>query len=221
MTNLKQLPIALLVVASASLTTSACGGSKPAITHRMPMEMLAQTPPEMRSSVADAYRAHYEATLELEHVRYQIRDIEYELRIAKAEKKQRLQEEKVAKLQTKRNEASFQMALAKSAQGLVNGMKKQKRAQGERIRYLKAQRRYLKRQRSYAKLAVIEAEATFELAKAKLASERETVPKGFKMTQYVNQEKRAKARAQAKAQRARAAKAKAKTSEQAWKRASK
>ncbi len=215
-----QLLLGSTLFAAASLSAG-CGSSAPAIKHHMPMEMLAQTPPEERAPVADAYRAHYEATAKVGHLRYRLSDIEYELRIARAEKAQRSQEEKIAKLQSKRSEAAFKVDLAKTAQAAINGMKKQKRAQGERIRYLKAERTYLKRELAYAKLAVIEAEASFELAKAKLAQARETVPKGFKMTQFVTQEKRAKSRAQAKAQKARAAKAKAKTREQAWKRASK
>ncbi len=212
---------ALLLVSIAALAGASCGGSPPAIKHHLPMEMLAPTPVEARSPVAEAYRGHYRAQQELDHVRYQLRDIDYELKIARAEKAQRKEEQKIAKLQGQRSTAFFKADLAKAADSLLNGMKKRRRAQGERIRYLKAQRSYLKRELAYAKLALLQAEATFELAKARLAKERETVPKGFKLARFVEQEKRAKSRAQAAAQRAKTAKAKAKSREQAWKNAEK
>ena len=92
--------------------------------------------------------------------------------------------------------------LAKSAGTLLNSMKKDGRAQGERIRYLKAQRTYLRRELSRSKAALVQAEAGFELAKARLAKERNTVPKGFKLTSFVSQESQAKARTQKSAQKA-------------------
>jgi len=220
----KQFPLlAIFVMSMAIVSTGAagCGGSPPAIKHRMPMDMLAPAPAEARTPVADAYRSHYQAQLALDHVRFQLKDIEFELKIARAEKAQRKQEQKVAKLQAQRSAAVFRAAASKAADALFNGMKKKHRAQGERIRYLKAQRSYLKRELAHAKLVLVQAEATFELSKARLAKERETVPKNFKLAQFVEQEKRAKANAQSKAQSAKTAKANAKSREQAWKNASK
>jgi len=213
--------LTLLAIVSLALLSGACGGSQPAIRHRLPMTLLAQTPPEERGNVADAYRLQYEAGLQLDHITFMLSDIEYELKIARAKKAQRVQEEKVAKLEGKRSEAMFKFNLAKAAGTLLGKMKKQNRAEGERIHYLKAQRTYLRRELSHAKLAVVHAEAAFELAKAQLAKKRETVPKGFKLAVFVDQEKRTKASAQNKAGAAKSAQSKAKSKEQAWKNASK
>tara|TARA_R110002096_G_scaffold436051_2_gene666301 strand:+ start:48287 stop:48964 length:678 start_codon:yes stop_codon:yes gene_type:complete len=211
----------IMSMAVASMGAAGCGGAQPTIKHRLPMEMIAPAPAESRVPVAEAYRAHYQAQLEVDHLQFQITDINYELKIAHAEKAQRKQAQKVAKLQGKRSAAFFKADLVKAADKLVNGMKKSQQSEGEHIRYIKAQRTYLKRQLTYAKLALVQAEATFELAKARLAKERETVPKGFKLAQFVDQEKKAKAKAQAKAQSAKSALANAKTREQAWKNAAK
>ncbi len=222
--RVKQLSLFALLalsLASLSLGTGACGGSQPAIKHRMSMDVLAPTPPEERAPVADAYRSHYQAQLKLDHMNFLLSDIDYELKIARAEKAQRKQSQKVAKLEGKRNAAVFRTGLATAADKLLNGMKKEERAQGERISYLKAQRTYLRREVAHSKLALIQAEAAFELAKAKLAKQRDTVPKGFTLDKYIAQEKRAKDKAQAKAQKAKAAQAKAKVKEQAWKKSSK
>lgn len=212
---------AVLVLSLATLTLGACGGTAPAIKHRMSMDVLAQTPPEDRGPVAEAYRAHYQAQLELAHIEFQLRDIEYELKIARAEKAQRKHAQRVAELEGKRSAAAFMTDLASSADKLLNGMKKERRAQGERIRYLKAQRSYLHKARAHAKLALVHAEAAFELSKAKLAKERDTVPKNFQIAKFVTQEKNARAKSQKKAQSAKSAKAKASAKEKAWKNAGK
>lgn len=206
---------------SILLLLGACGGSKPIIQHRLDMEVLAPTPPEARASVAEAYRDQYRAELELAHTQFLLDDVEYELKIARAEREQVKHSQKIARLEERRNEAMFKTSLAEAASTLLNDMKKQDLAHKHQIRYLKAQRSYLRKRLAHAKVAVTHAVARFELAKAQLAKERDTIPKGFKLTRFVAQEKRARAIADKKARRAKAAQTKARAKEKRWKKAKK
>lgn len=211
----------LFVLFSLTVALGACGGAEPTIKHRLPMGTLAQTPPEERGPVSDAYRKHYEAQLKLDHVGFLLSDIKYEIKIADAKKAERKQRLRVAKLEGQRNEAFFQEKLAKAADTLVNGLKKQERAQEEYMRYLKAQRTYLERERSASIATLAWSEAAFELAKAKLAKKRNTTPNGFRLDRFVAQEERARATSQKNSQKSKDALASAKAKKQAWKNAAK
>ena len=212
---------ALLVLFSLAVALGACGGVEPAIKHRLPMGTLAQTPPSERGPVSDAYRTHYQAQLKLDHVGFLLRDIKYEIKIANAKKAERKQRLRVAKLEGQRNEAFFLETLAKAADTVVNGLKKQEQAQEEHMRYLKAQQTYLERELKASKAALTWSEAAFELAKAKLAEKRNTAPEGFSLERFVAQEQRARSKAKNTSQKSKNALASAKAKEQAWKNAAK
>ncbi len=207
------------VLLSLFLAVGACGGAEPAIKHRLPMDTLAGAPPEERGAVSDAYRKHYEAQLKVAHVGFLLSDIRYEIKIADAKKAERKQQLRVAKLVGQRNEAFFRAKLAKAADALVNGLKKQEQAQEEHMRYLRAQRSYLERERTASLASLVWADAAFELAKAKLAKKRNTAPKSFKLERFVTQEERARAKSQKKSQKSKDAHASAKAKEKAWKNA--
>lgn len=209
----RALTLTLLLVASMA----ACGGSeKPTLKHRLDMAPLAQTPPEERSEVADAYRAHYEAELELAHTQFALKDNMYALKIARAKQAQSKQNQQIAKLEGKRSEAVFMTGLASAATKLLNGMKKDTLAGKSEVSYLKSQRAYLRKHLSYAEAQVLATEAALELAKAKLCKQRGTMPKDFKLEAFVSQEKTFKARATARNEKSKGALAKAKEKEKAW-----
>ncbi len=217
--SITRLPLFILLTFTIAL--GACGGAEPAIKHRLPIGTLAQTPPQERGPVSDAYRKHYEAKLKLDHVGFLLSDIKYEIKIADAKKAERKQRLRVAKLEGQRNETFFQAELAKAADTLVNGLKKQERAQEEYMRYLKAQRTYLERERSASRAALVWSEAAFELAKAKLAKKRNTTPDGFRLDRFEAQEERTRAKSQKNSQKSKDALASAKAKKQAWKNAAK
>jgi hypothetical protein len=60
------------------------------------MEMLNNSPPEVRAPVADAYNAHYKAKLKFANMEFMLKDVEYELRMAKTEKSMEKQKMKRA-----------------------------------------------------------------------------------------------------------------------------
>lgn len=210
-----------LLFASMVSLLCACGGSAPAVKHTVSMDMLSQTPPEARLTVSEAYRTHYDARLELAHTRFLLSDIDYELRIARAKKAQARHSQKIAKLEKQRSAASFRSSLAEAAQALLNGQKKDEQALSHRVRYLEAQRRYLRKRLRQAKADVIHTQTRFELAKAQLADERNTIPKGFKLSRFISQEKKARSKALKKAQSAKAARSRAQEKERKWKKAAK
>lgn len=210
-----------LLLLGSCVLLYACGGPAPIIKHRLSMEMLTNSPPDVRASVADAYRNHYRAKLTLAHTEFLLDDVDYELQIARAEKSKAKQSKKIAKIQSKRNLLAYKLKLMDEAKARVFGFDKKSSALDERIRYLKAQRRYLRKGVIHGKAAIYHTEARFELAKAKLANERKTIPKGFKLAAYVSQEKRTGKVAAKRAKSSKAAQNIAIEKERAWKKASK
>lgn len=186
MNTIKQ---SLLALASCALLYS-CAAPAPAIQHRLPMDMLTNSPPEVRAPVADAYNKHYQAQLNLAHMQFLLKDVDYEFRMAKTEKSMAKQNMKMEKIKSQRNELAYKVKLMDAAKSAMLGYGSRSDAMNEKLRYLKAQRSYLKKAVAHAKAAVNHTEARFELAKAKLAKERKTIPKGFKLAKFVSQEKK-------------------------------
>lgn len=218
-TSLSALALTMVVMASSLL---ACGGNdQPTIKHRLDMSTLAQTPPSDRTAVAVAYQKHYEAELELAHTEFALKDSKYALQIARTKREQSKQDQKIARLESKRGEAAFMTTLATAATKLVNASKLQAQSATLEIRYLKAQRKYLAKHLRYTEAQLLATEASLELAKAKLSKERGTLPKTAKFEKFVSQEKSFKERASKRQQNSRSALAKAQAQEKAWKNASK
>jgi len=209
------------LLSMCALLVLACGGSGPVIKHRLSMDMLSNSPPEVREPVSDAYRNHYEAKLKLAHMEFALNDVEYELKIAKVERSMSSQSKKIQKLQSKRNLLSYKLKLMDAAKAQVLGLDKKHDSLTERIRYLKAQRRYLRKGIKHGRAAVYHTEAQFELAKATLAKERNTIPKGFALKRFVAQEKRTGKVARRTAENSKSAERSAQEKERAWKKASK
>lgn len=180
-------PVALI------LSFVACGGPPaPIVQHTIAMETIAKTPAQERSLVADAYRAHYLSKVEVEHQEFLLRDIEFELRIAKVKSREMKQREELSSLEVARNNAMYKELAAKKADIVMQSLKKSRDSQNQQITYLKAQRNYLKKQLRHSIALETHAHARFELTKAQLAQKRQILPKNFKMERFVAQEKRAK-----------------------------
>lgn len=209
------------IVFGIALLLYACGGSAPVIKHRLSMDMLSNSPADVRAPVAEAYRAHYEAKLKLDHLTFLLSDLKYALGIAKAEKSKAKQSMKIAKLESKRNALTFKVTQMNAAKSELASMAKRRDAQSMRIRYLQAQRRFLRKSIAHGKASVYHSEARFELAKAKLAKERNTIPRGFKMAAFVAQEKRTGAVASRKAARSKSAQSLAAERKRSWKQTTK
>ena len=210
-----------LLLVGSCLLLFACAGPAPTIQHRLPMEMLNTSPPEVRTAVAEAHESHYSAQLNLAHMQFLLKDVEYEFKMAKTEKSMAKQSMKMEKIKSERNKFAYKTKLMDAAKSAMRGHDKRSSALDDRIRYLKAQRKYLKKAVAHAKAAVDHTEARFELAKAKLAQERKTIPKGFKLAKFVTQEKKAGKIAAQKAQKLKSAQGEAKSKQQVWNKSNK
>ena len=217
---MKLIKRTLLVLGSCALGF-ACGSPAPVIQHRLSMEMLHTSPPEVRASVAEAHEKHYRAQLNLAHMHFLLKDVEYEFKMAKTEKGMAKQSMKMEKIKGERNKYAYKTKLMDAAKSAMRGHDKRSSALDDRIRYLKAQKKYLAKGVAHAKANVDHTEARFELAKAKLAQERKTIPKGFKLAKFVAQEKKAGKIAGQKAQKLKSAQGDAKAKKQLWNKADK
>jgi hypothetical protein len=205
-----------LIVLGTCLALYGCAGPAPAIQHRFPMEMLNNSPPEVRAPVADAYNAHYEAKLKLAHMEFMLKDVEYDFRMAKAEKKMAKQKMQMEKIKTERNKFAFKTKLMDAAKSAMLGFGSRSTAMNDKLRYLKSQQKYLRKGVLHARANVDHTEARFELAKAKLAQERKTIPKGFKLEKFIKQEKRTAKIANKKSQKTKSAESDAKSKLRIW-----
>ncbi len=210
-----------LLALGASLVLYACAGPTPAIQHRLSMDMLKNSPPEVRAPVADAHSNYQRAKLKLAHMEFQLKDIEFELRMAKTEKKMSKQSKKMEKIKSERNKFSFKTKLMDTAKLAMLGHNGRASALDDKFRYLKSQRRFLRKGIMHARADVDHTEARFELAKAKLANERKTVPKGFKLAKFVTQEKRTAKVVGKRAQKSKSAKSDAQAKQRIWNTANK
>ncbi len=205
-----------LVVLSTCLALYACGGPAPAIQHRFPMEMLSNSPPEVRAPVAQAHNAYYEAKLKLDYMEFMLKDVEYDLRMAKTEKSMTKQKMKMEKIKSERNKFAYKTKLMDAAKSAMLGFGSRSDAMDDKLRYLKAQRNFLRKGIVHARANVDHTEARFELAKAKLAQERKTIPKGFKLDKFVKQEKRTAKIANTKSQNIKSAESDMKSKLRVW-----
>jgi hypothetical protein len=180
------------------------------------MEMLNNSPPEVRAPVADAYNAHYKAKLKFANMEFMLKDVEYELRMAKTEKSMEKQKMKMEKIKSERNKLAFKTSLMDAAKSAMLGFGNRSNAMDDKLRYLKAQRKFLRKGVVHARANVDHTEARFELAKAKLAQERKTIPKGFKLDKFVKQEKRTAKVANKKSQNSKSAESDAKAKLRVW-----
>ncbi len=211
----------ILLVVSTCVLLTACAGPKPAIQHRLSMDMLQNSPPEVRGPVADAHNSHYLAKVELAHLEFQLEDIEFELRMAKTEKKMAKQSMEMEKIKSERNNRSYKTKLMDVAKAAMFGHDSRADAMDDKLRYLKSQRKYLRKGVLHARAKINHTEARFELAKAKLANQRKTVPKGFTLAKFVSQEKRTAKVAGKKAQKVKSAKSEAQGKQRIWNKANK
>ena len=201
----------------AAVILLGCGGSSPAISHRVPMEKLWHTPPAERDAVATAHREVVEVNALLEHTRFQLEDNRREAEIARTERQRAELDVKLAELEHKRREASFLTKLAGAAASLMTSSRQQKETLERKLQWLEARQRYLEREVEHLEAASLAAEARLELAKAELAVRRGVVGKELNLPAFKSQVQKNESRAAGKRRAAQQALQKSSAAEKAWK----
>jgi hypothetical protein len=210
------IAIKRLVMAACAVILVGCGGSSPAISHRMPMDKIWHTPPEERDAVAAAHRALYEVQARLDHTRFQLSDTGRQAAIARAERDRAKQDLRIAELRKDRREAGFLSKLADAAAKEITSSRQQKETLDRKIRWLDERERYLRKEVDHLEAAVLAAEAKLELAKAELAVKRGAVSKDRGLEPFKAQAQRTESRAAGKRRAAEQARQKALSAQKAW-----
>lgn len=116
--------------------------------------------------------------------------------VAKNERKQALLEEKSAQSKVKAAKDSGDMNRVNTAKSELRAAELSRRAADQKIEMLKAQRAYLKKELRTSLEKLYAKEARFELAKARVAKDKNIKPKGFNYKEFETQSQDRSRRAQ-------------------------
>lgn len=139
-----------------------------------------------------------------------------ELDVAKNERQQALLAEKSARQRKKAADSSSDMTRINQAAAELRAAELARKAADEKVSYLKAHRKYLQKWVRYTEEEMYAKEARFELAKARLAHNKNIKPKGFDIKRFENQAKDRSERAQRARAKANSEKAKAEEKRKKW-----
>ncbi len=181
------------LLCSASLLTLlwACGGGgnpgpKP-LSHHFDDMYIARVPMEEKQSIIDAQNEYSKAKMEHAEAEASANDVGTKMEIAKNERQQALLDEKSAKAKEKAANDSGDMTRVNNVKGELRGAELGRRASDQKIEALKAKRGYLKLWLRYTLANLYAMEAKFELAKARVAKNKNIRPKNFKVSYYEKQ----------------------------------
>ena len=185
----------LLFSASLLALLWACGGGgnpgpKP-LSHHFDDMYIARVPMEEKQSIIDAQNEYSKAKMEHAEAEAGANDVGTKMEVAKNERQQAMLDEKSAKTKEKSANDSGDMTRVNTAKGELRSAELGRRAADQKIEALKAKRDYLKLLLRYTLENMYAMEAKYELAKARVAKNKNIRPKNFKVSYY---EKQASAR---------------------------
>jgi hypothetical protein len=196
--------VAFAVATAATLPGVACGGAASSgprpLGHHFDDMHIAAVALTDKQSVVEAQNDYSVARMERAKAEADLREIATQLDVAKNERAQALLEEKSAHAKKRAADKSGDLTRVNAAASERRAAELSRRAADEKISYLEAEQRALAAQLRYAEEHMVAEEARFELAKARIAHQRNIRPRGFAVGAYENQ---ARERSQ-RAQRARA-----------------
>jgi hypothetical protein len=138
------------------------------------------------------------------------------LTVAKNEREQALLSEKSARSKKKAADDSNDLTRINAAAGEMRSAELERKAADEKVSWIKANRKYLKKKLRYAEENMYAKEAKYEMAKAKLAKNKNIRPKGFNLGSYDKQYKNRSERAQRAKAVAQKEKQKSDTKKKKW-----
>ena len=193
----------LMIGILLALAAVGCGGGgasvKP-LKHHFDETNIALVPMENKQPMLKAQQAYFEAKAYVQQAEAQLNEAVTELKVAKNKKKAAALEYKSAKDRKKAADASNDMNKVNAAAKEMRVAELDKRAADYAVEYRASQKKYGKKYLRYTQEDMYSKEAKYELAKARVAKEKNIIPKGFKYENYESQaEKRSEAAQRSKA----------------------
>lgn len=187
------------VVALPALLWGCGGGGDPApgpLTYHFDDMYIARIPIEEKQEVFKTQNDYAVAKSERALAETNFNENATQMDVAKNERKQALLEEKSTQSKIKAAKDSGDMNRVNTAKSEARAAELSRRAADQKIEMLKAQRAHLKKQLRSSLENLYAKEARFELAKARVAKDKNIKPKGFNFKDFESQSQDRSRRAQ-------------------------
>ncbi len=186
-------PLATAALALASLLLSCGGGELPRprpVTSKLDEVYIARVPPAERPEVSTTQNEFQLARSNKMTAEDEFNKANTDVRLAEAEVEKATIEERSANLKKKDAESTHDMTQVNAAAAEVRAAELGRRAADKHVAFARARRDYLKMVVRYHEFEVINKEARFELAKAKVARSKNIRPDtGFAFEAFESQQK--------------------------------
>lgn len=183
-----------------AFAVSACGGGGPEgpkpLSHHFDEMYIAQVELGEKEAVLRAQNEYQKARAAHMKAQADHKESKTLLGVAKNERKQALIEEQSAQQKYKAADDSGDMTRVNAAKASLRSAEMARRAADDKVDALVAHRKYLKKYMAYTEEEMYAQEAKFELAKARLAQQKNIRPKGFEFSVYKEQADKRSQRAQ-------------------------
>lgn len=204
----------------AGLYLLACGGGgnpapKPLKYHFDDMH-IAAVPLGEKQPIIQAQNDYSVAKMQRAKADSDWNESDTKMTVAKNEREQAILAEKSASSEKKAADNSADMTRVNAAAGEAQRAELARKAADEKVSWLKAQRKYLKKWVRYTEENMYAKEAKYEMAKARVAKQKQIKPKGFDFGHYEKQYKQRSERAQRARAVANKEKSKADTKKKKW-----
>jgi len=187
------------VLALPAILLGCGGGGDPApgpLSYHFDDMYIARVPIEEKQEVFKAQNDYAVAKSERALAETNFNENATQMDVAKNERKQALLEEKSAQSKVKAAQDSGDMNRVNTAKNEMRAAELSRRASDQKIEMLKAQKAHLKKKLRASLENLYAKEARFELAKARVAKEKNIKPKGFKLADFQKQSEDRSRRAQ-------------------------
>lgn len=189
-----------ILLAAAAVGCGGGGASVKPLKHHFDETNIALVPIDDKQAMLKAQQAYHEAKAYVQQAEAQLKEANTEIKIAKNKKKQAGLEYKSAKERKKSADATNDMNKVNAAAKEMRVAQLDKRAADYAVEYRAAAKKYHKKYLRYTQEEMYAKEAKYELAKARIAREKNIIPKGFKLENYEYQaEKRSETAQRSKA----------------------
>jgi len=186
-------------IASLALLAACGGGGDPGpgpLKHHFDDMHIAAIPLGEKNQVIQAQNDYSVAKMERAKAEADFADSGTQLEVAKNEREQTLLAEKSALSMKKAADGSSDMNRINAATAETRATELARKAADEKVSWVNAHRKYLKKLLRYTEENMYTQEAKYEVAKARLAQNKNIRPKGFALANFDKQYKKRSERAQ-------------------------
>lgn len=176
------------LISAVAIGLLACGPKVPGpLEHHFNDDYLARVPVNDKRSVLDAQQDWSIAKMELAGIRQEHGSINTEVKLAQNDAKKYKIEKDSVKTRKAEAEKAGDMTTMNETNLLLQAADLNYKAAKKKVQYLEAKRKYMEHNIRYHEAKAYEAEARFEMSKARMAADNNIQPPGFVPANYQKQ----------------------------------